>query len=206
MAKKSFDSRKRTALVIMLVILVATVVVGFYLFDKKAINQMVVTPVPSASTANWKTYKNESFQVKYPNYLSDLEFSGYRQFTSLETGPIYSSSGTLPNSRTGVYFGIDGPIQNPNNLELSKWLSQNKWDTVLPYSEPHVPTNSSNKVIDKNLVIVLSDQAMPSHVFVAWFSTKNGIFAIRYGDPSMYDRVVQYSNDFEEILLTLKFQ
>ena len=161
----------------------------------------------------WKIYKNDVFQIEYPRFLPDIKYGGS---SGVYTGVLGSNESYIygRDNNSGevyyTYFHLVGPVPNPNHLELSKWLSTYDLNSVLPRSEKLISSRETRKVIDGNPVIIYTEENSPQLDHVVWFSTPERVFSVYYGiiNKNSVSNIVilKVSEDFDQIISTLKFQ
>ncbi len=87
------------------------------------------TPTPDP-TADWKTYTNQVFILKYPNFLPDFRVT----LTNDSDQPPYVIRQTVSAQDQGMEeFAVNvSTWENPSRLQLKDWLEYQKASSALP--------------------------------------------------------------------------
>ena len=227
-------SKKSPLLKIVLGIVILILVAGgAYLLGTKNNNQSVQVPsqyptsiptvVPTTDpTANWKTYSNLDYNIKYPSDLivkpiteasfgAESKVNIYTTFTTLKktTPPAFLSGlqiasqdyGCSPNCKGyKLYIWV---FNNPQNISVNQWIQQYDYYPN-SISEPSDKAPQMSKTIDGQTAMVgIPDVQFPSEgIFLSKNNKMFYIFAT--SNLSSKDTIIQ-DVSINQILSTFKF-
>ncbi|MEI6690668.1 MAG: hypothetical protein WCL07_02880 [bacterium] len=169
------------------------------------------TPSPMTTNSNWKQFKNNVFEFKYPPMFSDLILKD-KEFGSKMTEDFYEATYLDPNQTGGgpgytLMFRVIGPSTNPKGLSINNWLADQGLNSE-GYGGDFTRTNNE-VVIDSQSTILqtgIGKGFTEPTEYNLYVTSGNNIYTLSYTIQSNEEGARKYGgNFFDQITSTFKF-